>query len=1014
MTWKTHTLRPRRLPGLLAFACFCGFLAFSLNVPAWGQSDRPSVFSAPALFPLVSARSGTDARPVARMLAVEESFAVLRSSPHLLLESFPIPGDGTVDLEIRSFTLFDEHSLIVAMTEAGPVRRPAPDITLYRGSIRGEKGSWVYLAVERRGMSGTIITGGRTYTVFTPDAASLAPGMRPVVTVSEATEEERSYLCGVTEDDEFEGYRPGRPARTGWPIADVDTLLAQIAVEADEAAYKHYKTVEATENYITARMGESSAIYERDLSITFRIPFLRVWTTTDPFPGSSDRELLNVFTNYWREKMDTVSRTLAVLITRKPISADGVSQGLAWVDVLCSRERGCALVKFSANNSYITGHVGVLAHEIGHNFGSHHTHSCVWNPPIDSCYTAEPRPNQPPCFSSADIHLILGGGELMSYCHMRYGNANKHNIFRERVGTLVRSRAEDALCMEAVSAIRMLALTAPLGGESLCGGDSLLVAWDASGNNDLVILLSRNSGISYDTVLASGIPRTARSWIWRIPGNFPPGKTYRIRVKDSRNETLVDEMDADFEIKRGVYIAAQNTWRNVCVGEGASFWVKPGGEGPFTYQWKKNGQIVPGASDSLVWFQNMQVSDNLSTVTCIVRGACGSAESQPALLKVFSQPIIVKQPNSDTVCVGGRAVIRLEAEGPELHYRWFEMPGGIIHDVDSPEFVIDNVRQQKAYYCEVSSPCGKVNSASGFTIVPDPSVSFLSPKPYEELTAGGTFDIAWKAYCIDDVTISYSLDNGANWSSVTDRTPAGDGRYTWRVPTTETNSGVFRIGDADVSGRTKISPTFRIRKRPIPEFSGNEINFGVVEAGTTARQALTIENKGLADFTVQSVSFVGTQDVAMANALPFTVPASMSDALVFEWTPKDWGPLNGSVVLVHNGLRGKDTLALVGDAFVATSAAGAPTPASLRLSGQYPNPVTGAVALVEFDLPRALPVHLALYSLLGTEIRTLASGFFEAGRHRTTFEASALPAGVYVLRLAAGGESRSQVVHVMR
>src|SRR5690606_39241789 len=66
-----------------------------------------------------------------------------------------------------------------------------------------------------------------------------------------------------------------------------------------------------------------------------------------------------------------------------------------------------------------------------------------------------------------------------------------------------------------------------------------------------------------------------------------------------------------------------------------------------------------------------------------------------------------------------------------------------------------------------------------------------------------------------------------------------------------------------------------------------------------------------------------------------------------------------------------------------------------------PNPF-GERAEVAFALPSAERVRLAVYDVLGREVARLVDGEREAGTHRVAFEASALPAGVYVVRLVAG------------
>jgi len=66
-----------------------------------------------------------------------------------------------------------------------------------------------------------------------------------------------------------------------------------------------------------------------------------------------------------------------------------------------------------------------------------------------------------------------------------------------------------------------------------------------------------------------------------------------------------------------------------------------------------------------------------------------------------------------------------------------------------------------------------------------------------------------------------------------------------------------------------------------------------------------------------------------------------------------------------------------------------------------PNPFSHSTE-IRFDLPEAAHVRLAIYNLLGQEVRRLVDGEVGAGFHTVTFEAGDLPSGVYLYRLTAG------------
>ena len=88
------------------------------------------------------------------------------------------------------------------------------------------------------------------------------------------------------------------------------------------------------------------------------------------------------------------------------------------------------------------------------------------------------------------------------------------------------------------------------------------------------------------------------------------------------------------------------------------------------------------------------------------------------------------------------------------------------------------------------------------------------------------------------------------------------------------------------------------------------------------------------------------------------------------------------------------------------------TPLVTGLTAPYPNPTAGAATLT-YSLAEPAEVTLTLYDALGRRVRTLAEGPQPAGEHEITLGAG-LPAGTYVVRFEAGGQSWTERVTVVR
>ncbi len=77
-------------------------------------------------------------------------------------------------------------------------------------------------------------------------------------------------------------------------------------------------------------------------------------------------------------------------------------------------------------------------------------------------------------------------------------------------------------------------------------------------------------------------------------------------------------------------------------------------------------------------------------------------------------------------------------------------------------------------------------------------------------------------------------------------------------------------------------------------------------------------------------------------------------------------------------------------------------PSTFSLKQNYPNPFNPTTHIA-YELPRAGLVSLKVYNILGQEVTALVDGEQAAGRYTARWNAAAVPSGVYIYRLQAGG-----------
>ncbi len=253
-----------------------------------------------------------------------------------------------------------------------------------------------------------------------------------------------------------------------------------IYVEADYKMYQDHGNSESNvEVFIASLLNEVATIYTNE-SISISLSSTFVWTSNDPYNMNNLSFAIQQFAN---QRMDNYDGRLAHLISGE--SGEG---GLAWLDVLYSeyttyclyecagqyegfvfpcgydpcggpcggydpsclssvpvQETGPYAVSSGMSTSVtsyptFSWEVEVFAHEMGHNFGSPHTHACAWGPnqnmTIDDCgnyYLVNNNVNDDPwedgiiddpneaegfgCWNPNNPD-IPSSGTIMSYCHL--------------------------------------------------------------------------------------------------------------------------------------------------------------------------------------------------------------------------------------------------------------------------------------------------------------------------------------------------------------------------------------------------------------------------------------------------------------------------------------------------------------------------------------------------------------------------------------------------------------------
>ncbi len=88
-------------------------------------------------------------------------------------------------------------------------------------------------------------------------------------------------------------------------------------------------------------------------------------------------------------------------------------------------------------------------------------------------------------------------------------------------------------------------------------------------------------------------------------------------------------------------------------------------------------------------------------------------------------------------------------------------------------------------------------------------------------------------------------------------------------------------------------------------------------------------------------------------------------------------------------------------------------PYGIIVAQNYPNPFHTTTEIA-FSLPLSEEVRINVYDILGHEVARLIDGVMPSGSHSVKWDASGVPAGVYVYKMETGGASQSGVAVVAK
>jgi len=409
----------------------------------------------------------------------------LRDEEAVTLIAAPLP-DGPVDLRLVRVPI-DPRANVYVDGELREGGLDSGDLSLWKGRIAGDDDSDVLLGFSLHGCYGWLDDGNQRIELLAvagPErdwSRATARFVPAELILAIGPESGPSCAADTTRVLPID---PASIASSSGSRFDADTLVCPIAIETDYQLFQVWGNLTAMQNYVAILLGAVSDRYLEQIDVTFTFPYVGFytdpndpWTTQDSGTAGCG-DVLNEFRNAWAYDIPN-DAALGHFI-----SGAWLGCGVAWVDVLCNGGWGFSLsccinggVSFPVHQGSNTWDFYVMAHELGHNFGSPHTHDFC--PPLDQC-----------AGNCTGTTQCTSQGTNMSYCHgCPGGMTNITTYFHQTVADLMRDRAESASCLEpwCVSTITRYCTASPnsvgtgalidhTGSASLAAADLVLVA----------------------------------------------------------------------------------------------------------------------------------------------------------------------------------------------------------------------------------------------------------------------------------------------------------------------------------------------------------------------------------------------------------------------------------------------------------------------------------------------------------------------------------------------------------
>jgi len=415
-----------------------------LGISPESQAIQGTVFEAQPLFratkapvELATARTA-DTQGLRMDLALYESLRGQR--PGNVSFDLPFPGLGPVELTMNEFcNLSNDFTIARSTAEGTREEHYIPNLVTYE--VTGAEGlgssfakvTGIVVMFENYVQASLKLDGQQW---------ELAPASRPgdretrvedyvLFDVAKSTAT-NTFSCAV-EDQEREMALLSRQQQQS-----LVPQCVEIGLDIDNFTYNTFADCYGAIDWGLGVLAGVDLVYRTELNdfITLQASYVNVWEVPEPWAGTVNDAgtMLDQLRVEWTSSNAVLANANWDMIHLMSKRGDTGTGGIAYLGVVCSPDYACGFSSAMDNQSNFpvippnfTWNLFVVAHELGHNFGSNHTHWCGWpggpdhpdepagsNGTIHDCYDSE---------GGCAETVINEQGTIMSYCHLQAAGA---------------------------------------------------------------------------------------------------------------------------------------------------------------------------------------------------------------------------------------------------------------------------------------------------------------------------------------------------------------------------------------------------------------------------------------------------------------------------------------------------------------------------------------------------------------------------------------------------------------